>query len=160
MTLWKIARRFTIDRVVADTSFLVALLDSKDVHHQKASDILKKLSDDSEIIFPDVVLVETIGVLARRCREQKRPQELAPLVDRAVAWMNKNSVLWTSQQIKELFTSIARGVSETQGELNFHDVLIVHIARRYGLRYIVSFDADFDRVSGLTRIKEPNDLLS
>lgn len=45
-------------------------------------------------------------------------------------------------------------IKNHKGKLNFHDALIALIAQENGLRYIASFDEDFDSIDWLSRIKD------
>ena len=60
--------------LLVDTSFLVALVDGRDVLHGKARDTLKKI-ETYYLIFTDVVYTETISVLARRIRGRRTVPE-------------------------------------------------------------------------------------
>lgn len=55
-----------------DSSFLVALLDSKDTWHSVAVEIEGALPARVTRVFLDVVIAETLSVLARRFEERKR----------------------------------------------------------------------------------------
>jgi predicted nucleic acid-binding protein len=44
-------------------------------------------------------------------------------------------------------------ISESNGVLNFNDALIAITARKLNVEQIASFDADFDQVSWLKRLK-------
>ncbi|MBM4087139.1 MAG: hypothetical protein FJ272_20305, partial [Planctomycetes bacterium] len=43
-------------------------------------------------------------------------------------------------------------VRQSEGRLNFNDAFIALVMREQGLRYLLSFDADFDTLPWLTRI--------
>ena len=44
-------------------------------------------------------------------------------------------------------------VQHTKGRLNFNDALIVVACRELGINTLLSFDADFDTIPDLTRLK-------
>jgi len=56
------------------------------------------------------------------------------------------------------YNEIIDTIIKSNGELNFHDSLIIIAAREYDMKYIASFDEDFDEVEGLVRIKSKNSL--
>ena len=57
--------------------------------------------------------------------------------------------------INEAISVLGRRVRE---QLNFHDALIALACRQLGVRFLASFDRDFDQVSWLERIERPTDL--
>jgi predicted nucleic acid-binding protein len=58
-----------LNRVFIDTSFVVALVNEKDQHHDRASE-LADLFDSYPLITTDAVLVEIGNALARNFKEQ------------------------------------------------------------------------------------------
>ena len=40
-----------------------------------------------------------------------------------------------------------------KGKLNFHDALIALVSKEMGIKYIVSFDKDFDEIEWLKRVE-------
>jgi len=58
-----------LDRVFIDTSFVVALVNEKDQHHNRAVE-LADLFDGYPLIISDAVLLEVGNALARNFKEQ------------------------------------------------------------------------------------------
>ena len=58
-----------MNRVFIDTSFVVALVNEKDQHHQRASE-LADLFDGYPLITTDAILLEVGNALARNFKEQ------------------------------------------------------------------------------------------
>jgi len=56
-------------KALLDTSFLVALLCSRDIHHSKAKELSRQVRGKVTPIITDVVFGETITVLSRRAKE-------------------------------------------------------------------------------------------
>lgn len=46
-------------------------------------------------------------------------------------------------------------VQDTSGELNFHDALIALGCRDLGVKWIATFDSDFDQIKWLNRLYNP-----
>ena len=68
------------NRVVLDTSVLVALVDARDKWHSAATAIKDVLKAGSVgLIYLDPVINETISVLARRLQEQRRGEQFEAL---------------------------------------------------------------------------------
>ncbi len=134
--------------LLVDTSFLVALVDGKDVLHEKAKGILKKIGH-YDLMFTDVVYTETISVLSRRIWERKTvPDEKKAKVFREKVklldeWIGNRLWLWYPL-LREHMGEIKRICLDSGGKLNFNDAFLVFGARVYGVEKIVSFDSDFD----------------
>ena len=46
-------------------------------------------------------------------------------------------------------------VRDTSGELNFHDALIASGRRDLGIKWVATFDSDFDKTKWLKRLWSP-----
>ena len=68
-------------RIGLDTSVLLALIDEKDIWHDKAVAIKDALLRNNKVVIAvsDCVLTETISILARRIHEKRRSEELETL---------------------------------------------------------------------------------
>ena len=128
------------ERAILDTSFLVACLCERDVHHRRAREVLDKSLIGLELIVPDVVFGETVSVLARRAKEWRFNFKEALGVLKSICPCPAKYAVY----LLEMFDDILRLVEETDGRLNFNDALIVIGAREENIEKIVSFDADFD----------------
>jgi len=51
------------ERILVDTSFLVAWLNKKDIHHKKAFQVKNELGSKAVLVITDVVVNETLSVL-------------------------------------------------------------------------------------------------
>lgn len=145
-----------MSRVALDTVVLAAVLVMQDKWHATAlalRDALVALG--IEIVFFDVVVNETISVLARRLHEQGRVSQLGHLLDQLEQIVPEHNINWISSEIERLYPNIVLLVRKHNGELNFHDALIALICRENDIPYIASFDRDFDQVNWLKRIDTP-----
>jgi len=139
---------------VIDANVLVGLLDDHDKWHDVAVDLRDELNEaEVELVYFDCVINETIGVLARRIREQGRPEQLDALLDQLTRLIPVSDITWASGEIKRLYTEILGLVRTSYGKLNFHDALIALICREQGVSALISFDRDFDELDWLTRVK-------
>lgn len=57
-----------------------------------------------------------------------------------------------------IYNRIVKLIIDNSGKFNFHDALTQIAAEEINLWYIISFDEDFDKVTGLIRIKEKRDI--
>jgi predicted nucleic acid-binding protein len=138
-------------RVLVDTSFLVAHLDERDVHHQTAK-ALHELLREREVayIFLDCVVNETVTVLARRALDRK--VDPRPIIRRLRREIPTEMLDWTGPELPRLWEQALDALETYKGRLSFHDCLLVLVSQEGGIEWIASFDQGFDRVRGLKRV--------
>lgn len=147
-----------MNEIVLDSNYIVGILDEKDIWHKKAFLIKERLiHTDGKLVFLDCVINEVVSVLARRFRERKMLRSIPDYIIKLHKLVPRNSITWVYPEIERFYDKVLRTVEMTHGELNFHDALIVHFAREFGISRIVSFDKHFDE-RGLTRIKDAGDV--
>lgn len=142
-----------------DSNVLVALVDQQDKWHHRARALHAALkAEGAHLVYFDCVLNETISVMARRADEQKRSAEFPSLLDQLLGQVPGDVVTWISGDTRRLFGRIVELVRHTGGALNFHDALIALSCQELGIAAMVSFDQDFDLVTGLTRVATPDEV--
>ena len=147
-------------KVVIDTSVLVGLIDSQDTWHNSAWDLRNALKDvQARLVYFDCVVNETVSVLARRAKERKYVDQFPELLDRVSSHVPEKSITWISIAIMRNYSQIIDLVRDTSGELNFHDALIFLGCRDLGVRWIATFDSDFDQITWLTRLYNKDSLI-
>jgi predicted nucleic acid-binding protein len=146
-------------RIALDTSFVVGLIDDKDVWRDPAVALQKALEEAGylPVIF-DCVLSEVVSTLARRTHEKRRPAVLPDLLAKIRQQFPTKSIVWVYPDLPQRYEEVFEQVESTDGELNFNDALITISCLHRGIRYLASFDTDFDRIEQLTRIADPSDL--
>jgi predicted nucleic acid-binding protein len=143
------------DRVLLDTSYLVALLDGKDVHHKIAASIHATLSNEGALyIYLDCVLNETATVLARRALERK--MDPGPVLGKLRQQIPPELIDWTGAEWPRLWNEILDCMEEHHGRLSFIDCLLAVVAREASIDRIISFDKNLDRVRYWTRLSDHN----
>jgi predicted nucleic acid-binding protein len=145
--------------VIWDSSFVVALIDEKDQWHRQATglhDALKRV--DAQAIYFDCVLNETVSVIGKRLERRGHSESFDAVLTAVQRVMPVEQITWIYSEIQWWLAAMLELMRQHQGKLSFHDALIVLAAKELGVRYIVSFDADFDEVEGIRRIKDPSDL--
>ena len=138
-------------RVLVDSSFLVAQLDDRDVHH-KVAKALHELFGKREVayIYLDCVVNEAVTVLARRALERKvHPR---PIIRRLRREIPTEVLAWTGPELPRFWERALDMLEEYGGRLSFHDCLLILVAQEGAIEWLASFDKGFDHVSGLTRI--------
>ena len=149
------------NKVVLDTSVLVALVDTRDKWHSVATAIKDTLGAGSVgLIYLDPVINETVSVLARRLQEQRRAEQFETLLNIVEGLASPERITWVSGMTQRLYLQVMALVREHGGVLNFHDALIALACRELGFQNIVSFDGGFDRVVWLKRLGSPDDVES
>jgi predicted nucleic acid-binding protein len=146
--------------IVIDTNALVAQVDARDKWHSKVQVISSKLkiSGYTSVYF-DCIMNETISILARRTEEQGRPDEFNSALSNLKKKVPKQLITWVSQETQRLYDDIVALVEQTIGKLNFHDALIALCCKELDIKFILSFDKDFDDIDWLTRIADESDIL-
>lgn len=147
------------ESVGLDTSFVIGLLDDRDLWHVQASELQASLqaSGFEPIIF-DCVLSEVISTLARRIHEKRREADLDALVDGIRRQFPVECITWSYPDLPTLYEQVIDLVQQSAGELNFNDALLALSCRDRGVLLVASFDEDFDRVGWLKRIACCRDL--
>lgn len=142
------------DKVVLDTSFLVALFDNRDVWYPQALKTKGWLENEGlEMVVLDCVIGETISTIARRFRERRKRKGTTVSAKQITEKIPRDSIEWAYPEVPRLYESILSLFEKHTGQLNFHDCLIALTAKEKKIKKIVSFDKDFDRVLWLERIK-------
>jgi len=135
--------------VFLDTSFILALLDTKDKWHQTAQKIIASLDDNTVAVVGDAIIAETISTAAKRIRERRKfkQEEKEKLFIEFVE--NLKQFCLECEQIplfsyaEKYFDSIVKDIIQTKGKLNFNDMLIINACRSLEIKKILTFDNDF-----------------
>jgi predicted nucleic acid-binding protein len=138
--------------VVVDSNFLVALLDAKDIWHSRAQEIESALPKKAPRLFLDIVVGESVSVIARRCEEQQRSGSFARIVTSLRAVLPPSRILWISSLMQSYYDDVLEMMTRHSGSLNFNDCLVALFMKRNTLTYLASFDRDFDSLTHIERI--------
>lgn len=143
-----------MNEVIIDAHFLVALMDERDVWHQKAVTIVNALrTEEAKAVYLDCVLNEVISVLGRRFEERGRTNEFSEVLKKLKILVPERLITWVYPRVPELYNEILNLIDEHNGKLNFHDALIALTSKEMVIEDILSFDGDFDEIAWLKRIE-------
>ena len=146
-------------KALADTNFVVALLDANDSLHQTASVLLQFLKAGStQIGYTDLVINEVIVVVSRRVRAQRRENQFEAMLTKIEQQYPAADLLWAYSGIEEKRPSLIEIVRKSGGKLNLHDALLGRTAELLQITYIISFDARLDSLTFVKRISRSEDI--
>jgi len=146
-------------QVVLDTVVLAALIDVRDKWHPAAVALRDALKvSHAEISYFDPVVAETVSLLARRLAEQRRLDQFSDVMNKLEVMAPSERITWLSPETPRLHPQIMALVRAHGGELNFNDAFIALACRELAVRFIASFDRDFDHVDWLVRLATPEDI--
>ena len=146
-------------KALVDTNFIVALLDKRDSLHKRATVLNEWLIEESaELFYADCVINETVSVLVRRLREQRRSGDIEEMLNVLEALFPPASLTWTYHGVDEEWASVFDLIRKTRGKVNFHDALLARSAVNLGVSHIISFDANLDEITSWKRIGRPEDV--
>src|SRR5258708_2860536 len=124
-------------RIALDTSFVIGLIDEKDLWRARAVELQKALEEAGyqPIIF-DCVLSEVISTLARRTHEKRRAALLPELLAKIRSQLPTKSIVWLNPDLPQQYDEVVNRVEQSQGELNFNDALIALSCERRGIEFL------------------------
>lgn len=146
-------------KVIIDSNVLVGLLNPLDHWHQHSIAFSEALnSSNVHLVYLDCVMSEVTSVVVRRLFEKQKPDEIERFFDSLTTFLPEDHITWAFSAVPRLYTDVITLIRKTQGQLNFHDALIALICREQQIKFIASYDTDFDQITWLSRIANPQDL--
>jgi len=94
-------------RIALDTSFVIGLIDDKDIWRSRSLELEKALEATAyrPVIF-DCVLSEVISTLARRTQEKRRAALLPELLERIRSKFPTKSLVWLYPDLPEFYDEV------------------------------------------------------
>jgi len=132
-----------------DTGILIGMADADDQHHGTAMEIVRGM-DHGELPTGHVtnyVALETLNWIHNRKHQRTAVETYERL--------NRSAGFETLHAAQKDFTN-ALGLFETYEGLSLGDATIVAYMQREGIKYLYSFDDDFDVVDDITRLATPD----
>jgi hypothetical protein len=129
--------------IFVDSSFFIAIANRKDQWHEKARN-LSEIIEKEDILISDLILSETVTAMGYL----KGGKEGKLIYD----YMKDNCKIEFADE--DQYNQAIVTFLKYDGKLSLADALSVEVMKKYDVAEIVSFDSNFDRVSGILRIKE------
>jgi predicted nucleic acid-binding protein len=126
--------------IFGDSSFFVGLADERDQWHQQADRLGRTLPKG--MVVSDLIIAESVTIIGARGGGRAGSVLYEFFRDFCDLEFMDSRILDEAMQLHLSF----------DGKLSVADCASVAIMARRGIRRIVSFDSDFDRVKGIERI--------
>lgn len=123
-----------------DSSFWVGLVDGRDQWHPRARELAGKVDSDSRLL--DVTACEALTIIGARLGGKAAARLFDYLQDSC-------EIVFVDRTLLE---GAMRRHLTYDGRLSVADCATVEAMTRFADRSILSFDSDFDRIKGLSRI--------
>jgi len=127
--------------IFVDSSYFIAAAHEKDHWHRRAVELVGELSDEK--LVSELVVEESVTAVGA--------------IGGGKAGVNLYEYIVGNCGIvfsdRELLESAIQVYLKYDGTLSVADAVSVEAMRRRGIKKIVSFDADFDKVTGISRIR-------
>lgn len=133
--------------VLVDTSFYVALQNSRDPNHARARTLLKELMEGrhGEVLTSDFIVAEILNYASLKLRvAERRVSMMRELLGRSGAvWM---SMAHVDEQVFGAAADLFESGGAAMG-LSFTDCTSIIMMRRMGIGTVASFDGGFDALA-------------
>lgn len=136
-------------KAVLDSVVVIGMFLSNDQWHKQAMEIMKAIDSNkgSSVIITDFILAEILNFLQR-----KGSHEIA--LDCLVRLEENANV--TIERIDDRQFALGKDINYRQyPRLSFVDSLTIAYMKEKRIKYIYSFDSDFDGIEGIVRLSTP-----
>lgn len=128
--------------IFLDSSFVIALADTDDQFHERATAALPKLGPRR--VLSDLVISESVSAVGTRLGVKAGREVFESLL-----YDSTNKTVFSSKRLYERALQI---YAKYGGRLSFADSVTVRLMYDGKIREIASFDSDFDRVENVVRV--------
>lgn len=132
--------------IILDTSFIVALHNARETHHEKALELMTGIDEGlmGNPLVPEFVLSEALTVMAARI-----DLKTAGLVGRHIMGSEEVEIVPCTAFMREALEIFA---AQRSRRLSFTDATIVAISRSEGVPDVATFDRRLGRVRGIRAV--------
>lgn len=127
--------------ILVDSSFFIALVDRKDQWHVQAKKMQTSLAGET-VIISDLIVAEAVTIVGKRSGGKAGEQLYHFFIDNC-------DIIYVDESILKGGMSV---FLQYDGTLSVPDAVSVSIMAKKDIDRILSFDSDFDKVDGITRL--------
>ena len=134
--------------IILDTSFLIAINDSKDSNHKKANELKPRVRNKEfgQCYISDYIFDEFATFLKAKSFRNSFINEVGNALlsneEIRILRVDENSFFQSWEMFKKM------------EKLSFTDCTTIILAKEFSIKKIASFDSDFDKVSYLERVQK------
>lgn len=140
---------------VLDSNFLIALLDTADVHHPRAASLYERLETAKPQLFiSDVLINEVLSVFAKRCEAKSKLSQFKVFARAFQQTIHDWPILCLYELATPHYKDLVTIMVRSEGRLNFHDALLWLFLREVPQVTLVSFDQDFAQFKKLKLLSD------
>ena len=147
-------------KIAIDSSVLVALINPQVLWRNRAVNLQQALTiAQAELHYFDCVVTESISVVARRLLEKGEVSaNIEALLNQLKTQVPYDTITWILPDVPRLYPEVLDLIRSSSGALNFNDALIALACQERRIPAIASFDSDFDQITWLKRMAQPEDV--
>ncbi len=119
--------------ILFDTSFIVALLNKKDIFHSQAKEVFEKISDEKDLAVHYLVMQETYTVMCRKAVE--RAHSIKEIFSTLEGFFGEIGIISSLPDEGEII-SIMKG---SKCGLSYVDAVLAHLNKKTGFE-VLTFD--------------------
>jgi len=127
--------------IFIDASFIIALVNNNDIRHEKAVRLANKINDEEKIVS-NIIIIKVFNIL-RKFNNGKLNKEVFRIIKDNFQVYNEDLDLYDDALNIQL---------KNKGKLEFTHCVKIAIMEKMNITKIVSFDKQFDRIDGISRI--------
>lgn len=126
-------------KLILDTSFLVSYYNIRDENHNKAEELMKKISEEEmDVVISDYVFGECCTVLLMRLKDSKKTIEICKAIKNLEILKIDDGVF---ERTWEFFKE------QKQTKMSFTDCSTLALMDMNGIKLIATFDEDFNKIN-------------
>jgi len=127
--------------IFVDTCVFVALADRRDQWHEKALKLRDKMT--GEMLVSDLIISESVTIIGKRAGGKAAKKLYDFFTDNC-------EVMYADER---LMRSGMQRFIKYDGKLSLADAVSIAVMELAGVKKILSFDSDFDKIKGIQRVK-------
>lgn len=127
-----------------DTGFFIASLMEDDTYHERLPDLFKEMRATGETLVLTESILGEVATFLKRKEDAKNASEKALQILHSPSWL---VIAAKESEIREALVILGQ-----YGFSSYADALSISVMKSRGIKKIVSFDSEFDRVPGIKRI--------